>query len=80
MCCFRIIVTALFLQLGGTGTGLANMAIDWCIFHDFVLDSSPLTLKHGFIGLGIMSLIQILDLAIPNIIFRGAYNYYGIAQ
>ena len=53
--------------------------MSWCIFHDYVIDSSEnLSLKSAFIYLLVMSGIQVITIGVPNIIFHGAHNYYGI--
>ena len=51
-----------------------------CIVHDYVIDSATI-FNHwaSVIGIGIISLVQFLDILVPNLLFGGAYDYYGIA-
>jgi hypothetical protein len=74
------VTQAIIKQLGNTGGALSIVGMSWCIFHDYVMDSSR-TLRPwaGVAGLGIISLIQIIVIAIPNGIFHGAHKYYGIS-
>jgi len=71
---------AVIKQLGNTGGALSIMAMSWCILHDYVIDSNgSLRPWTGAVGLGIISLIQVIDIALPNGLFHGAYSYYGIS-
>jgi hypothetical protein len=51
-----------------------------CILHDYVVESSG---RHHpwtpALGLGVISIIQVIDIALPNGMLHGAYRYYGIA-
>jgi hypothetical protein len=56
---------------------MAIVAMSWCILHDFVFEPTRnLDGRDAVLGIGIMSLIQIIDIAIPNAVV-GANKYYG---
>ena len=80
----HIVFLALVKQLAATGTAFSIMAMAFCILHDYVIDLSgphrPWPRKAAVIGIGIISLVQIVDLALPNGILHGSHNYYGIAE
>ena len=77
---FRIL--AIMQQLSSTGTALSIVAMSCCILHDYVIDSRTRGVHHpwaGVMGLGIISVVQVIDIALPNGLLDGAHSYYGIS-
>jgi hypothetical protein len=74
---------AIIKQLANTGTALSIMAMSCCILHDYVIESSgrhrPWGNRTGLIGIAIISLIQVIDIGLPNGLLHGSRQYYGIS-
>ena len=73
-------LVAILKQLDATGTALSIIGMSWCIFHDHVIDpAGNLSLKSGYVILATMVLIQAILIGIPNIVYHGAFKYYGVS-
>jgi hypothetical protein len=58
---------------------MSIVAMSWCILHDYVFNSTRnLRLGDAIVGIVVMSLIQIINILIPNTM-HGAHQYYGIS-
>jgi hypothetical protein len=76
-----LLFIAILKQFDAIGTSLSIVAMSWCIFHDYVIESNDiLTSRVGYIGIGLILTAQAMIIMLPNIILGGAYNYYGISE
>jgi hypothetical protein len=65
-------------QLSDTGATMAIVAMCYCILYDHVFQVRRRFGNRDIIfGILVMSVIQVIDIAVPNIIV-GPHNYYGV--